>query len=424
MKLFSIILGKTIIKVSRLAGNNGSALPGLIIEKLNPKFLPNTLNQLQEGVIIVSGTNGKTTTTKALANLLEKQGMTVLSNPTGSNFTRGVVSTILDKVTWSGKLKYHIAVLELDEAYSRIFVKSIKPRYVVLLNVMRDQLDRYGEIDTTARMLEETAQEATLGVIINQSDPRLAQIAELLKTKVTFFGVSLDLQRLLPTDDMMHDEEMEVVEYASKNAVELESYENQLAIFSVGGAEVNSELQTAGIHNALNMAAAIATIYAMNPNVDPEILMIQLQSIKPAWGRGEVCHVGDTTITLALVKNPAGMQQSIKSYAHDNSSDTIFAINDLYADGRDVSWLWDVDYTTIPSSTNLHTTGMRAHDMALRLMYADKTVSSINESETTLLQQLLKNNPQKVMIYCTYTAMLNIRKYLSTISDLDNEVWG
>jgi len=425
MKLLSIILGKLIIKTSRLLGNNGSALPGLVIEKFNPKFLPAALSQLREGVVIVSGTNGKTTTTKALANLLEKQGMSVVSNPTGSNFTRGVVSTVLDKVSWTGKLDYHIAVLELDEAYSRIFVKSVKPRYVVLLNVMRDQLDRYGEIDTTAKMLEETAQEATLGVIINQSDSRLAAIAESIKPKVTYFGVSPDLERLLPSDDMMHDDsEDELIEYAHKNDVELNSYENQIAVYSIGSKQVSTELQTAGIHNALNMAGALAAVYAMNPNVDPEVVMVELAEVKPAWGRGEVCHVGDTTVTLALVKNPAGMQQSLKSYAHDDNTDTIFAINDLYADGRDVSWLWDVEYTTLAKDTNLHTTGMRAYDMALRLMYENKTIKSVIESETTLLQQVIAKKPKKVMIFCTYTAMLNIRKYLSANSDMDTEVWG
>lgn len=424
MKMLSIVLGKSIIKLSRLFGRNGSALPGLIIEKLNPKFLGLTLNQLQEGVVVVSGTNGKTTTTKALTNLLEAQGMQVLSNPTGSNFTRGVVSTVLDKVSWTGKLDYQIAVLELDEAYSRIFVKSVKPRYVVLLNVMRDQLDRYGEIDATARMLEETAQEATLGVIINQNDSRLAEISESLKTKVTYFGVSHDLAKLLPTDDMLHDDDSEITVHKHSNDVELNSYENQLAVFSIGEKQLSTELRTAGIHNALNLTGALAAVLAMNENLDPEVLMPELGKVEPAWGRGEICHVGDTTITLALVKNPAGMQQSLRSYAHDQNSDTMFAINDLYADGRDVSWLWDVEYTTLSKGTNIYASGIRAYDMALRLMYEGFEPNLVLESEITLLQQIIKKQPKKVMIFCTYTAMLNIRKYLATNSDIKREVWG
>lgn len=424
MKMLSIVIGKLIIKTSRLLGNSGSALPGLIIEKLNPKFLPNTLNTLQEGVVIVSGTNGKTTTTKVLTNLLEKQGMAVLSNPSGSNFTRGIVSTVLDKVSWTGKLDYQIAILELDEAYSRLFVQMIKPRYVVLLNVMRDQLDRYGEVDNTARMLKETAQEATLGVIINQNDPWLVEIAEEIKPKVTYFGVSPELQHLLPNDDQWHNDEHEIVDHKHDNTVELNSYENQLAVYSFGRKQVNAELQTAGIHNALNLAGALAAVVAMNPKSDPEVLMVELSDIKPAWGRGEVCHVGDTTVTLALVKNPAGMQQSIRSYAHDNSNDTIFAINDLYADGRDVSWLWDVDYTTLPKGTDLHVSGLRAYDMALRLMYEGKTLKSIVSSESDLLQRIISKQPKKIMVFCTYTAMLNLRKYLVLNSDIQKDIWG
>ncbi len=423
MKFISILLGKSVIRLSRFFGNHGSALPGLIIEKLNKKFLQVSLSQLQEGVIVVTGTNGKTTTTKVLTNLLEQQGMRVLSNPTGSNFTRGVVSTILDKIHLNGKLDCEIAVLELDEAFSRIFVKSVKPRYVVLLNVMRDQLDRYGEIDLTAQMMEETAQAATLGVIINQSDRRLTEIAEGIKTKVTYFGVSSSLQHLLPSDDMLHNTQA-VVGPTHQNDVELESYENHIAVFSIGDKQASAELQIAGIHNALNSAGALSAVYAMNPRIDPEALMHTLENIGPAWGRGEVCHVGDTTITLALVKNPAGMQQSLRSYSHDTSEHTIFAINDDYADGRDISWLWDVDYTTVSSNTKIHATGTRAYDMALRLMYEDKQVLSVTSSENQLLQQMLEKKPKNIMIFCTYTAMLNIRKFLSDKSDIQKEIWG
>lgn len=423
MNFISILLGKSVIKLSRLFGNSGSALPGLIIEKLNPKFLERTLNELREGVVVVTGTNGKTTTTKVLVNLLESQGMRVLSNPTGSNFTRGIVSTVLDKVSLTGKLDYEIAILELDEAFSRIFVKSVKPRYVLLLNVMRDQLDRYGEIDLTAQMMEETAHAATLGVIVNQSDRRLAEIAEGIKSKVTYFGVSPSLQKLLPSDDMLHDEEA-VVDHVHQNDVELDSYQNEIAVFTIGNKEASAKLQIAGIHNALNSTGALASVYAMNPKIDTEALTKTLENVQPAWGRGEFAHVGDTTITLALVKNPAGMQQSIRSYGNDEYDYTVFAINDQYADSRDVSWLWDVSYTTLNKNTEIHTTGTRAHDMALRLMYDDKQVQSINTEKRQLLQQILKNNPKRVMIYCTYTAMLEIRSHLAEISDLQKEIWG
>lgn len=144
----SIIIGKAVRAVSRLRGG-GSALPGLVVEKIDPNFIQRTLTALPEGVVLVSGTNGKTTTTKMLVELLEGQGLKVFTNRTGSNFTRGVAAALLGEISLGGKLAADIAVLELDEAHAVHFVRAVAPRHTLLLNVMRDQLDRFGEIDHT-----------------------------------------------------------------------------------------------------------------------------------------------------------------------------------------------------------------------------------------------------------------------------------
>ena len=145
------LIGKAVRAASRLAHGGGSAFPGKIVERIDPQFLSRTLAQLPLGVVLVSGTNGKTTTTRMVASMLQSLGLKVFTNPTGSNFTRGVVSSLLAEVSLSGKLDADIAVLELDEAYAVHFVKQVPPDYCLLLNVMRDQLDRFGEIDNTAR---------------------------------------------------------------------------------------------------------------------------------------------------------------------------------------------------------------------------------------------------------------------------------
>ena len=150
MHSLTIIIGKVVQKIARLKGGSGSALPGLIAEKIDKSFLSSSLAKLPGGVILVSGTNGKTTTTKIISDLLEAQGQKVLSNNSGSNFTRGVVSLVVNKSTIGGKLPYDIAVLEQDEAHAVLFTKQVKPRGVVLLNVMRDQMDRFGEIEKSA----------------------------------------------------------------------------------------------------------------------------------------------------------------------------------------------------------------------------------------------------------------------------------
>ena len=169
------LIGKAVRAASRLAHGGGSAFPGKIVERIDPGFLARTLDRLPLGVVLVSGTNGKTTTTRMVASMLESLGLKVFTNPTGSNFTRGVVSSLLSEVSLSGKLDADIAVLELDEAYAVHFVRQVQPDYCLLLNVMRDQLDRFGEIDNTARLLSKAAEATTGTVVLNREDPRIAR---------------------------------------------------------------------------------------------------------------------------------------------------------------------------------------------------------------------------------------------------------
>ena len=179
MSSFSVLVGKLVRGASRLRGG-GSALPGLVVEKIDPNFIRRTLSTLPLGVAVVSGTNGKTTTTKMVVELLEGQGLKVFTNRTGSNFTRGVAAALLGEVNLRGRLDADIAVLELDEAHAVHFVKLIQPRYALLLNVLRDQLDRFGEIDKTTRLLEQIAKATTETVVLNREDPRVASIADSL----------------------------------------------------------------------------------------------------------------------------------------------------------------------------------------------------------------------------------------------------
>lgn len=163
-RAYSTLLGKAVRSLARLRGG-GSALPGLFVEHIDPNFVRDTLADLPMGVVLISGTNGKTTTTKMVVELLESQGLKVFTNRTGSNFIRGVAAALLADVDMKGRLVADIAVLELDEAHAVKFVEHIKPRYSLFLNVMRDQLDRFGEIDKTAQLLGSVV-EATSGTIV------------------------------------------------------------------------------------------------------------------------------------------------------------------------------------------------------------------------------------------------------------------
>lgn len=172
-KKHTILIGKAVRSVARLRGG-GTALPGLVVEKLDKDFVGHMLSELPRGVVVVTGTNGKTTTTKIISEVLEACGLSVFTNKTGSNFVRGIAAAILGEVDKSGKLPHDIAILELDEAHAVQFIRNAPVHHALLLNVMRDQLDRFGEIDYTARLLEKVAASATKTLVLNRDDPRIS----------------------------------------------------------------------------------------------------------------------------------------------------------------------------------------------------------------------------------------------------------
>lgn len=440
------IIGKTIQTVARLRGG-GSALPGLIVEKISPNFTRDILLKLPYGVVVISGTNGKTTTTKMVVELLQSQGLTVFTNRTGSNFSRGVTSSILEEVSLAGKLHVDIAVLELDEAHAVGFVDSIPPRYSLLLNVLRDQLDRFGEIDTTAKMLTHIAKKTTGAVVLNQADEKIAQIAKEVSpnTKTVYFGLSDKLKNQFPSDDnfkqsikkstreisntnqsidkTITSDEQKSVDGRISNPEPIVTLteifsDNKSAEFKIDGQTFKSNLSLRGIYNIYNAAAALTlTRQIVSKKINYDQLFATLAKIKPAFGRGEIITYKDQEIDIVLVKNPSGFQLALNSFSPQNTS-TMFAINDNYADGRDVSWLWDVDFSSLENHKITAISGDRAYDMALRLTHDNIDQISKNIIDTNLESALDKfladNSNQHKRIFCTYTAMLKIRKILST----------
>ncbi|MCW2523698.1 MAG: hypothetical protein JWO63_2033, partial [Frankiales bacterium] len=195
MDLLAVWLGKATVLALRLTGRRGTALPGLVVEKVFPGFLARRLAQLPDGVIVVSGTNGKTTTTKMLATVLG-QRYRVLTNDTGGNFVRGTITAVLQHTNWLGQTPADLAVFELDEAHAIRFCEVHRPERALLLNVLRDQLDRFGEIDTTAGLLARVARATTEYVVVNRDDPRLVALAADLPARVSYFGVAPTLRHL------------------------------------------------------------------------------------------------------------------------------------------------------------------------------------------------------------------------------------
>lgn len=413
-KTYVTILGKAVQRAARLRGG-GSALPGLVVERIDPDFIRHTLADLPYGVVVISGTNGKTTTTKMVVELLESQGLSVFTNRTGSNFTRGVAAALLGDIDLRGKLHADIAVLELDEAHAVHFVKAVPPRYSLILNVMRDQLDRFGEIDTTRSLLETIAASTTDTVVLNREDSRIASIASSLSCQrsVRYFGLSPDLTQLFPSDDDLHGTQSSTSSQVAAD-VTLQSFSGNDATFLLGSTSVSTPLALNGIYNVFNAAAALALVRAiLGDTINQDSLVNALSQVTPAFGRGETVMVQGQPVELVLVKNPSGFRLGLKSFSPVDYA-TMIAINDNYADGRDMSWLWDVDFSSLrPYGVDM-VSGLRSYDMALRLQYDEVPLEDIVPDLKKALSQFIAEHadiPKR--IYCTYTAMTAIRKQLA-----------
>ena len=440
----TVAAGRFVRFASRVTKHGGSALPGKVVEKIDPGFLTRTLGQLPLGVVLVSGTNGKTTTTRMVASMLSDLGLKVFTNPTGSHFVQQQCITGLDL---------------LDEAYAVHFVKQVKPRYALLLNVMRDQLDRFGEIDTTAKLLSHVAAATTGTVVLNREDPRIAALAAKAPagTTVRYFGLADDLRRYFPSDDdMATTVSVEGVAGPLPSArtplsprselrgasagtaelpadVTLTAVGDHKATFQMDGQGYATDVKLEGVYNLYNAAAALAVVRAvMQDNaaaskataaanacaVSADELIAAVSRVTPAFGRGEVIDVNGSPVELLLVKNPMGFRLSLASFDPANA-DTMIAINDEYADGRDMSWLWDVDFTSLRASGVAMVSGVRAWDMALRLGYDQVPVADTNTDLEQAVTAFVNANPgTRKHIYCTYTAMLKTRAVLGRITEV------
>lgn len=444
-------VGKLVRAVSRALRHGGSALPGKVVETLDRGFLARTLGSLPYGVVLISGTNGKTTTTRMVASMLRDAGLRVFTNPTGSNFTRGVVASLVQEMPVFGtKLDADIAVLELDEAYAVHFVNQINPRYSLLLNVMRDQLDRFGEIDTTAKLLSNVAHATKRVVVLNREDPRISALSKdvLPPCKVKYFGLDDSLRSMFPTDDDLHSDSHSDLDGDldgdsrsdshddSRNLphadVVLAKVADNKADFLIDGHRKTTSVKLRGVYNVFNAAAASTIVRAILADADKkdatlakfddDALMAAISRVTPAFGRGEVIEVNGAPVELVLVKNPIGFRLALASDKPANH-DTMIAICDEYADGRDMSWLWDVDFTCFSGTGVTCVSGTRAWDMALRLQY-DKVASrnvntDLEEDVKTFVNGDFSSNAKNAKrIYCTYTAMLRVRATLGQIASV------
>lgn len=424
--------GKVARVATRLRGG-GSALPGLVAERVDPAFLSHALAGVPEGIVVVSGTNGKTTTTKMLVALLRAHGKRVFSNPTGSNFTRGVISAMLGELTVRrGRLDADLAVVELDEAHSLVFAAAVRPTHALLLNVARDQLDRFAEIDHTAGLLSRLAEQVGVGLVLNRDDAYVARIAQLVTARarppdapvIHYFGVhpsSADRLPELQEHDVRFPDTAVVPPVTGDDALLKPRDERSFDILFGAHDQPGGDddvgpirLQQPGLAAMINATAACAMArQLLGPVFDEAIAARALAAVQPPFGRGEVIDVDGHPLELVLVKNPAGFTVALGTYGGSPVA-TMIAINDDYADGRDVSWLYDVSFDALRAGGVALTSGVRAYDMALRLHYDGVSTGDVEpDLEAALTRFLAAHRGRPTRIFCTYTAMMALRRMLA-----------
>lgn len=425
MTILLVFLGKTISFVSRLLNiGNGSTWPGEIALKVSPKILKDLANGIRKGIIVIAGTNGKTTTSKMLTAILSDNENTVIHNESGANLLNGIASSLLLAAGPEGKIKADYGVLEVDENTLPLLVKEITPKIVICLNLFRDQLDRYGEVDLIAEKWHNALKKLpeTSHVVLNADDPQVADLSKNLKAKVSFFGLA-DSSLYLPAPDYATDStyclncgnklSYEGIYFSHIGNWHCDKCSEKRPALNISSWEYPLE----GVYNRYNTLAAV--LGAKSLGIEDEAVKKSLKNFKPAFGRQEQIEINGKKLKILLSKNPTGFNESLRTAISKNPKTIVLALNDRIPDGRDISWIWDVDFEMIPKDTKIIITGDRAYDLGLRLKYLDR--SQIGNSKPDIFEsvaQAVKTGLDKteisgtLYILPTYSAMLEIRKVI------------
>lgn len=439
--IIAIIACKLLTVAGRLAGKMSTSAPGGFALRISPGLLRRLALQLKGPIVMVCGTNGKTTTNNLLCSLFESRGNRVVCNSIGANMLPGVAASFIAKTSVFGKLNADCAAIECDEASLRRVVPHVKPDYVVVTNLFRDQLDRYGEIDSTIAMLNEalvTLPDTVL--ILNGDDPLSARLSG--GKKCIYYGVDEDCSigmretkegRFCPecsaelSYNYYHYSQLgdyfcpecgfkrPKLDYAAKNV----SLDGGLS-FDVHTAQnkISLSLNYRGFYNIYNVLASLIA-FAECGNTTDGINSV-LDSYKPQIARMEPFTIGGKTVILNLAKNPAGFNQAISTLLSDSrTKDVMIAINDGAGDGKDVSWLWDVDFEKLADANvcSITASGIRKYEMALRLKYAGfDGVDALDNTRETL-EKVVSGSGEVSYILVNYTAMFGAHDNLKLMSD-------
>ena len=430
---FAIQAGKFTRWALQTFTNGGSSFPGKVAHAIDPHILKHLSDHYE--VIIVSGTNGKTLTTSLIVQLLKQKYPNILTNPTGANLTQGIVSTFLNHTPVKGEK--NIAVLEVDEATIKHITPFIQPKLFVFTNIFRDQMDRFGEIYTTYQYMLDGASFAPEATILSNGDAPIFNSDTLPNPRLYFgFNHAEDghYQAHYNTDGILCPHCHSILQYnfitysnlgkyycpngdfkrpeLDYSVTELTELSLTKSSFKIDGFDFS--LPIGGLYNIYNALSAYAT--ARFFGLTPEEIQAGFGQAQRVFGRQETFTLEDKEVMINLIKNPVGFNQIVQLLGYEKEKFSLAVLlNDNYADGQDISWIWDGEFEELAKLTPKQTYigGLRVDDLETRMEVAGFTTLTKTENNDNLIKKLKSVPTKKINILATYTALLQLRKDLA-----------
>lgn len=426
----AIVVSKVLTYLLLRLGYSASTWPGHIALKIYPAFFSSTVSTKKCKIVYIVGTNGKSTTRSLVSHLLRKNGKRVIENKEGANLLNGLVSTLVRSLTLKGDLNYDYCVFEVDENTLPIALSQSRPEMIVFLNLFRDQLDRYGEVNTIAKRWEEALADnnCEAELIINADDPLIEHLGKTSKKSSRYCLP----KKLYEKKNLDHDVDSIFCPECNSALVYNKISYSHLGDFRCSSCSFKKSSKSCfcdfddsypllGVYNIYNTNAALLAVSQLLSE-KPSSLKKYLKGFEAEFGRGESFVYNNTRFCILLSKNPAGFNQSLRVVQESSVDNPVFLLlNDNYADGRDVSWIWDVEFDDLVfSKRKIVLSGTRVWDLAIRLHYSlptngHRTRFESFENTKDALKHLLDMNTgnRTVYVLATYTAMLDVRKQLT-----------
>lgn len=422
----AILAGKLIYFLTRILKiGGGSAAPGLIALKIKPSLVSDLINQVSQNVVI-TGTNGKTTTARMLAQIARGEDIKIIRNTSGSNLERGIASALIKNTNWFGQVRADLGLWELDEAAFNEVAPKLKPQLVIFLNVFRDQLDRYGEVDSIVNKWSKTLEKLPKKtvVLLNSDDRNLLNLEKYAPGRVFKFNLK---NYQITGEQVANNTKLVKTDFTADN-IKLHGLRGSEFTLKVGNKQAKINLPIPGAYHLYDATAALVGAYLVGFPLNEAAT--ELASFFPAFGRIEkVALPKNREAIIMLIKNPTGATQVLETVADviKPTDNLLLALNDNLADGTDVSWIWDVDFELLTKNyqpSTINCSGTRAGDLALRLKYAGISVRSL-DIEPDLHKAFDKTCSKlsgRLFILPTYTALLELQKIM-TKKGLKEHYW-